>query len=263
MWLLKLPAYKILKNPFCGSWLEERRKQEGIRFVIPMNNTGQIIRSKKNGTIGYTPISNEILQSKVLTPNQKSILVHLLSLPQDWIVYKLTIWREMNLGREAFNAAWKGLVELGYITSNRIIDPETHRIIGYNHIVFEDPLTVSPETGTMENTGTRLSGKPVDIQIKQEQKTEEQKNLEEKNDTGPIILGEIDLEDISSSDADGTEFILSKKELRSILNELFIDYPGWETDLYRLELSNFLIKTRSYYTGEPRCMDLIREFYEL
>ena len=43
-----------------------------------MENTGQIIRSKKTGKSRYTPISNEILQSSILTPEEKSILVHLL-----------------------------------------------------------------------------------------------------------------------------------------------------------------------------------------
>ena len=84
-----------------------------------MKNTGQIIRSNKTGKERYTPISNEILQSSILTPEQKSILVHLLSLPSDWIVYKTEIWKSMNIGRDKFNNSWKGLVELGYIYSEK------------------------------------------------------------------------------------------------------------------------------------------------
>ena len=60
-----------------------------------MKNNGKIIRSKKDGTFGYTSISNDILQSKKLNPNQKSALVHLLSLPADWVVYKTTIWKKL------------------------------------------------------------------------------------------------------------------------------------------------------------------------
>lgn len=105
-----------------------------------MQNTGQILRSKKTGKSRYTPISNEILQSSELTPEEKSILVHLLSLPEDWVVYKGIIWRHMNMGRDRFNKNWKGLVDKGYIVSIRVIDAETNLIKGWNHIVYEEPV---------------------------------------------------------------------------------------------------------------------------
>jgi hypothetical protein len=105
-----------------------------------MQNTGQILRSKKTGKSRYTPISNEILQNSELTPEEKSILVHLLSLPEDWVVYKGIIWRHMNMGRDRFNKNWKGLVDKGYIVSIRVIDTETNLIKGWNHIVYEEPV---------------------------------------------------------------------------------------------------------------------------
>jgi hypothetical protein len=105
-----------------------------------MQNTGQILRSKKTGKSRYTPISNEILQNSELTPEEKSILVHLLSLPEDWVVYKGIIWRNMNMGRDRFNKNWKGLVDKGYIVSIRVIDTETNLIKGWNHIVYEEPV---------------------------------------------------------------------------------------------------------------------------
>lgn len=109
-------------------------------FFYAMQNTGQILRSKKTGKSRYTPISNEILQSSELTPEEKSILVHLLSLPEDWVVYKGIIWRHMNMGRDRFNKNWKGLVDKGYIISIRVIDTETNLIKGWNHIVYEEPV---------------------------------------------------------------------------------------------------------------------------
>jgi hypothetical protein len=109
-------------------------------FFYAMQNTGQILRSKKTGKSRYTPISNEILQSSELTPEEKSILVHLLSLPEDWVVYKGIIWRHMNMGRDRFNKNWKGLVDKGYIVSIRVIDTETNLIKGWNHIVYEEPV---------------------------------------------------------------------------------------------------------------------------
>jgi len=105
-----------------------------------MKNTGQILRSRKNGKSKYTAINNDILQSETLTPQEKSILVHLLSLPEDWIVYKGLIWKSMNMGREQFNKHWKGLVEKGYVVSIRMIDKDTNLVIGWNHVVYEEPV---------------------------------------------------------------------------------------------------------------------------
>lgn len=109
-------------------------------FFYAMQNTGQILRSKKNGKSRYTPISNDILQSETLTPEEKSILVHLLSLPENWVVYKGQIWRHMNIGRDRFSKHWNGLVEKGYIVSIRMIDKDTNLIKGWNHVVYEEPV---------------------------------------------------------------------------------------------------------------------------
>ena len=186
-----------------------------------MKNVGSIVRSNKTGKTNYTPISNEILQSKILTCDQKSILVHLLSLPSDWKIYKTTIWKEMNIGRDRFNKAWKGLVSLGYIIENKITSKNI--IVGYSYIVYEVPDSVNPNTGQSENeeniipeTGTlgigqsdnRSDRNSVDIQSNKEQSNNIQSNIEQKNieknnntndidintgiNTGPDILGEIE-----------------------------------------------------------------------
>jgi hypothetical protein len=125
-----------------------------------MENIGQIVRSKKTGKSRYTPINNDILQSSQLTCEEKTILIYLLSLPEDWVVYKTVIWQKMNIGRNRFNAHWKGLVEKGYIVSVRVIDTDTNLVRGWNHVVYEEPvLTESrsdqssdlPEFGQSEN----------------------------------------------------------------------------------------------------------------
>ena len=115
-------------------------------FFYLMKNTGQILRSRKNGKSKYTAINNDILQSATLTAQEKSILVHLLSLPEDWIVYKGLIWKSMNMGREQFNKHWKGLIEKGYIVSIRMIDKDTNLVVGWNHVVYEEPVLVEDRT---------------------------------------------------------------------------------------------------------------------
>jgi len=111
-----------------------------FRSFFIMENIGQIVRSKKTGKSRYTPINNDILQSSQLTCEEKTILIYLLSLPEDWVVYKTVIWGKMNIGRNRFNTHWKGLVEKGYIVSVRVIDTTTNLVRGWNHIVYEEPV---------------------------------------------------------------------------------------------------------------------------
>jgi hypothetical protein len=123
-----------------------------------MENIGQIVRSKKTGKSRYTPINNDILQSSQLTCEEKTILIYLLSLPEDWVVYKTVIWQKMNIGRNRFNAHWKGLVDKGYIVSVRVIDAETNLVRGWNHIVYEEPvLTESRSTQSSDLPNLGLS----------------------------------------------------------------------------------------------------------
>jgi hypothetical protein len=124
-----------------------------------IKNTGQIIRSKKTGASRYTAISNEIIQSKTLSIEERGVLIYLLSLPEDWKIYKKNIWKQMNMGRDRFNKVWKALVEYGYIVSTKIFDTNSNLIVGYNHIVYEEP--VLPSIGITENQDAR---EPVAIQ---------------------------------------------------------------------------------------------------
>jgi hypothetical protein len=96
-----------------------------------------IIREPKKGKSDYTPINNSILQSNTMTPNEKSILVHLLSLPINFAILKGEIWKKMNIGRDAFNKAWKGLEKAGYCKSERIYDGKMLK--GWLHIIMEVP----------------------------------------------------------------------------------------------------------------------------
>jgi hypothetical protein len=172
-------------------------------FFYLMKNIGQILRSRKNGKSKYTAINNDILQSKTLTAQEKSILVHLLSLPEDWVVYKGIIWKDMNMGREQFNKHWKGLVEKGHVVSIRMIDKETNLVIGWNHVVYEEP--VLPEDRTDQDSDLLDSGqsenpylnKVINEQINNDTKeTLKQSNNPTKGAPFVLIDGEkIDLDE--------------------------------------------------------------------
>lgn len=109
-----------------------------------MKNTGQIIRSKKNGKSRYTAVSNSIIQDNTMTLDERMTLIYLLSLPEDWIVYKTEIWKRMNVGRDRFYKIWKVLEERGYIISEKQTN-SLGQIIGYNHVVYEEPNTTQEQ----------------------------------------------------------------------------------------------------------------------
>jgi len=108
-----------------------------------------IIRSEKKGRVGYTNISNEILQSKTLKPHEIGVLVHLLSLPADYVIHKSSIWKQMNIGRDQFDKVWKKLVQLGYIHTVKYRKDDSKKTFGYRHVVNEIPQ--SPENQCTEN----------------------------------------------------------------------------------------------------------------
>lgn len=114
-----------------------------------MKNTGQIVRSKKTGKSRYTPISNDVIQSTILTPYEKIVLIYMLSLPEDWIIYKTQIQGKVGLSRKLFNDAWKGLVDKGYIHSKQLRREGSNLMGGYIHKVFEEPvLSFNEDTDT-------------------------------------------------------------------------------------------------------------------
>jgi len=151
-----------------------------------MKNTGQIVRSKKTGKSRYTPISNEIIQSKTLTIEERGVLIYLLSLPEDWVIYKKYIWKDINIGRDKFNRIWANLVKYGYIVSIKVIDINSNLIVGYNHVVYEEP--VLPNIGVTENQDYRESVpiQSTNIESNNIQNNKIESNIEHLGKSSPI-----------------------------------------------------------------------------
>jgi DNA-directed RNA polymerase subunit E'/Rpb7 len=151
-----------------------------------MKNTGQIVRSKKTGKSRYTPISNEIIQSKTLTIEERGVLIYLLSLPEDWVIYKKYIWKDINIGRDKFNRIWANLVKYGYIVSIKVIDTNSNLIVGYNHVVYEEP--VLPNIGVTENQDYRESVpiQSTNIESNNIQNNKIESNIEHLGKSSPI-----------------------------------------------------------------------------
>ena len=100
-------------------------------------NTGQIIKSKS--TERYTTIPNEIIKSTHLTMAEKGFLCYLLSLPADWIIYKVNLYKNLPDKKGTIDTLFKSLQDKKYIMSVRILDQATGRFIGWNHIVYDQP----------------------------------------------------------------------------------------------------------------------------
>lgn len=146
-----------------------------------MKNTSKIIRKKHNKDSHYTCISNEILQSKTLSTDEKSVLIHILSLPETWIINKTTIWKQMNIGRERFNKAWSGLEKQGHIVSKKIIG-ERNLIVGYHHTVYEEPLKSDSDIPISGETENQLDQKPVNIECNEQKFNNSEYTIDEEND---------------------------------------------------------------------------------
>lgn len=100
-------------------------------------NTGQIVKSRS--TNKYTAVSNQLIQSKELTFGEKGFLFYLLSLPDDWVLYKSNLHSITNEKKGTIDTLFRGLQEKGYIVSTKVIDEKGH-FKGWNHIVYDEPI---------------------------------------------------------------------------------------------------------------------------
>lgn len=107
-------------------------------------NTGQIVRAKS--IRDFTMVKNDVLRSKSLTIEERGLLVYLLSLPEDWILYKSKLHENMPDSKGTIDRVFKGLQEKGYIISVKVIDPQTKVFKGWNHVVYEDPILEESDT---------------------------------------------------------------------------------------------------------------------
>lgn len=164
-----------------------------------MKNTGQIIRSKKNGKSRYTAVSNSIIQDKTMTLDERMVLIYLLSLPEDWIVYKTEIWKQINVGRDRFYKIWKVLEERGFIISEKQTNT-LGQIVGYNHVVYEEPVLLPEiqETGIQYTENQLTKNQVVNKVIKKQSNKKESNNIKNNNSIiEQLNTGEkFDIEDI-------------------------------------------------------------------
>lgn len=122
-------------------------------------NIGQIIKSKSSGA--YTVIPNDVLKRPDISWQAKGLLSYLLSLPEDWVVYKEELNMHSSDGRHCTRSAFMELEEKGFILSVDVRNEKGH-FKGRNYIVYEVPTFENPisenQTPIFEN---RISDNPI------------------------------------------------------------------------------------------------------
>lgn len=103
-----------------------------------MANSGQIIKSKS--TQDYVTLTNDVARGN-LSLKAKGLLVHLLSLPCDWVLYKANLYNTINEKKGTIDAAFRELQKEKFILSVKVIDNKG-RFIGWNHVVYSKPAEI-------------------------------------------------------------------------------------------------------------------------
>lgn len=127
-----------------------------------MANSGQIVKSKTAGQ--FVTITNDIARSEIISLKAKGLLVHLLSLPSDWVLYKANLYNSVNEKKGTIDAAFKELQDKGFILSVKVVD-NLGRFVGWNHVVYDQPAEIGENRHSENPTiGKTEIGKSAPIQ---------------------------------------------------------------------------------------------------
>src|ERR1044072_4240470 len=125
----------------------------------------RIIRVKSEK--GFTVINNAVFNSD-LSLRAIGLLTFIIHLPDDWILYKKWLYKNMKEGRDAINGAWAELEQKGFIKSEPEKRNENGKFSGINHIVYdipvisvENPVAVFPST--VKSAENQFTENPVTV----------------------------------------------------------------------------------------------------
>lgn len=158
-----------------------------------MQNKSIIHRTKI--IVGFIAVANDLVRSKDLTLQEKSLLIFILSHPENFSINKQYLYNSLPDSKGTIDSSFKKLQDKGYIHSKKIIG-EGGKFIGWQHEVFETPKLIKPKVGKPTVGNTELgetdsrqtdSRKSDDIIIQnstntESNKTEQDISLENKTD---------------------------------------------------------------------------------
>jgi uncharacterized phage protein (TIGR02220 family) len=112
----------------------------------------------KNKTENFTIVSNEIFKRNDISARAKGLYAYIMTLPDDWKIYKQEIFTHFSEGKNALDSAFKELEKLGYITKEKTKN-EKGQFVGWDYTIYES-ATEDIETDRMEN---RVSDLPKSV----------------------------------------------------------------------------------------------------
>lgn len=128
-----------------------------------MANKTRIIRSVESTPNNFTPLSNKLLQNNNLSLDTRGLLCYLISLPQDWVIYKENIQKQLGFGRKKMDRIWAEAKQYGYLKSEKF--RESNGTWNYTYTITDVPLSTVPLSNDgLSNDGLTNGGKGYTIQ---------------------------------------------------------------------------------------------------
>ena len=112
----------------------------------------------KNKTENFTIVSNEVFKRNDVSARAKGLYAYIMTLPDDWKIYKQEIFTHFSEGKNALDSAFKELERLGYISKEKAKN-EKGQFVGWDYTIYES-ATEDIETDRMEN---RVSDLPKSV----------------------------------------------------------------------------------------------------
>lgn len=183
------------------------------------------IQRIKDRTGNFTIVANDIFKRDDVSARAKGIYIYILTLPDDWKIYKSELYRHFSEGRQAIDTAFRELELLGYIVKerNRV---QGGKFSGWNYNVYESPTHQKTESRETDHSENRKSGNQhvlsTDLPITEEQVTDKEESQETETMKTSKVLASLLLEKCREVDK---KYCLGKEE-RTI--------NGWATDIDKL-----------------------------
>jgi hypothetical protein len=97
----------------------------------------KIIKSKRS--FGFVQIPNDLIQRPDMSAQAKGLICYLLSLPDDWVIYKKEIANHFTNGRTSLDAAFEELENLGYLVGADQVK-NNGKFAGRDYILYDKPF---------------------------------------------------------------------------------------------------------------------------
>jgi hypothetical protein len=146
--------------------------------MATQQNTSKIIRSVSSSKYNFTPISNNLIRNTNISLEAIGLVSFIISLPEDWVIYKGQVQRALKMGDLKFDRIWKECVGAGYISVKK------QRLSNGR---WKYDYTITDNVSVSENTtgGKVRGGKPTSIIKKEKEKKDKENNIQENNNSIP------------------------------------------------------------------------------